>query len=133
MLKNILLNFTLLFALCCSFLPAVAADDSEYNIISTDALKALTDANKADLVIVDTRNPEEYQEVHIKGAISIPLKKFSDSGHLLPADKNARIIVYCNSGGRSYNAYRKLMKLAYKDIARAIFADWQTAGLPVAN
>jgi rhodanese-related sulfurtransferase len=52
----------------------------------------------------------------------------SQSGRL---DKKKKIIVYCNSGGRSYNAYRKLMKLAYKDINQAIFADWKEKGFQV--
>jgi hypothetical protein len=38
---------------------------------------------------------------------------------------------YCNSGGRSYNAYRKLMKLGYKNINQSIFADWKEQGLPI--
>ena len=46
-------------------------------------------------------------------------------------DKEKRIIVYCNSGGRSYNTYRKLQKLAYPKISQAIFADWEIEGLPV--
>ena len=39
--------------------------------------------------------------------------------------------MYCNTGGRSYNAYRKLMKLAYPDIAQTTFAEWKDAGMPV--
>jgi len=42
-----------------------------------------------------------------------------------------RVTVYCNSGGRSYNAYRKLQKMAFKNIAQSIFADWEEAGPPV--
>jgi rhodanese-related sulfurtransferase len=54
--------------------------------------------------------------------------RFDKSGVL---DKEKQIIVYCNGGGRSYNAYRKLMKLGYKDIRQTLFFDWQEAGLPV--
>jgi rhodanese-related sulfurtransferase len=42
-----------------------------------------------------------------------------------------RIIVYCNSGGRSYNDYRKLQKLAYPNTNQGVFADWEFDGLPV--
>jgi len=46
-------------------------------------------------------------------------------------EKEKKIVVYCNSRGRSYNAYRKLTKLGYPNISQAIFADWQESGLPV--
>jgi rhodanese-related sulfurtransferase len=46
-------------------------------------------------------------------------------------EKDRRIIVYCNSGGRSYNAYRKLQKLAYPNINQVIYADWEFDGFPV--
>jgi hypothetical protein len=39
--------------------------------------------------------------------------------------------VYYNTGGRSYTAYRKLIKLAYPTIAQTLFADWKEAGMPV--
>jgi rhodanese-related sulfurtransferase len=78
---------------------------------------------------VDVRDPEEFAEGHIPGAVNIPVANFaSQSGSL---DKEKQIIVYCNSGGRSYNAYRKLMKLGYKRFYQALFADWKDQGLPI--
>lgn len=81
--------------------------------------------------LVDVRDPEEFAEGHIPGAINIPLSGFAAQSGIL--DKKKTIIVYCNSGGRSYNAYRKLMKLGYKKINQAIFADWKEAGFEVAR
>jgi len=79
--------------------------------------------------LVDVRDKEEFAEGHIPGAINIPVASFASQSDVL--DKKKQIIVYCNSGGRSYNAYRKLMKLGYRKIYQAIFADWKEAGLPV--
>ena len=92
-------------------------------------LKALLDAKPASITLVDVRGPNEYAEGHIPGAINIPVSNFAAGSGAL--DKGKRIIVYCNSGGRSYNAYRKLQKLAYPNIGQAIFADWQAEKLPV--
>jgi len=80
--------------------------------------------------LVDVRDPDEYAEAHIPGSINIPVAVFASRSEVL--DKKKKIVVYCNSGGRSYNAYRKLMKLGYKNINQTIFADWKEAGLPVA-
>lgn len=78
------------------------------------------------ITVVDVRDPEEFSQGHIPGALNLPLKTLATSSGVL--DKKKKIVVYCNSGGRSYGAYRKLIKLGYKDIGQAIFADWQKAG-----
>ena len=92
-------------------------------------LKQLLDANNADIVIVDVRDETEFKEGHIPTAINIPVETFALRSEVLPKEK--KVIVYCNTGGRSYNAYRKLMKLAYPDIAQTLYADWAFAGMPV--
>lgn len=114
-------------------LPIYAGPDYEKRIETTKidptALDQLIKGSAATITIVDVRDPEEFTEGHIPGAVNIPVASFaSQSGAL---DKEKQIIVYCNSGGRSYNAYRKLMKLGYKRINQAIFADWKNQGLPI--
>ncbi len=59
--------------------------------------------------------------------------KRGDAAFLPAWRRTRRSIVYCNSGGRSYTAYRKLQKMDYKNIAQALFADWKGEGLPVAR
>ncbi|MFC1828750.1 rhodanese-like domain-containing protein [Thermodesulfobacteriota bacterium] len=58
--------------------------------------------DEKDYVLVDVRQPDEYQAGHIPGSLFIPLSKlifrFSD----LPADKE--MVFYCHSGGRSMAA-----------------------------
>jgi len=94
-------------------------------------LKALM-ADKPDTVqLVDVRDPEEFDEGHIPGAINCPLKDFALQSGIL--DKRKKVIVYCNAGGRSYKAYRKLMRLGYSDIGQTLFADWKEAGMMVAR
>ena len=92
-------------------------------------LQALLASTPGTVTLVDVRDPQEYAEGHIPGAVNIPAAQFATRSAGL--EKEKRIIVYCNSGGRSYNAYRKLQKMDYRGIAQAIFADWQEAGLPV--
>lgn len=99
--------------------------------ISPADLEKLLKSGADTFQLVDVRDKEEFAEGHIPGAINIPVASFASQSDVL--DKKKKIIVYCNSGGRSYNAYRKLMKLGYKDFSQAIFADWKEAGLLVAN
>jgi len=98
-------------------------------IISPADLNGLIQRSDDSFTIVDVRDFEEFAQGHIQGSINIPVASFASQSDVL--DKKKKIIVYCNSGGRSYNAYRKLMKLGYKEINQAIFADWKNAGMPV--
>lgn len=116
-------------------MPIYAGPDYEKKIetskISPADLDALIKSDAATFTLVDVRDAEEFNEGHILGAINIPVADFAAQSGVLGKEK--KIIVYCNSGGRSYNAYRKLMKLGYADINQAIFADWKDAGMAVAK
>jgi rhodanese-related sulfurtransferase len=101
------------------------------SMIKPAVVKALLDSAPKTLTVVDVRDAKEFAEGHVPGAINIPVETFAAGSGVL--DKGKQIVVYCNSGGRSYNAYRKLQKLAYPNIAQMIFADWKSDGLPVAK
>ncbi|PLX86772.1 MAG: sulfurtransferase [Desulfuromonas sp.] len=92
-------------------------------------LQQLMEVQPEKIQVVDVRDPEEFAEGHIPGAINCPLKDFALQSGMI--DKKKKVVVYCNAGGRSYKAYRKLMRLGYKDIAQSLFADWKAEGLPV--
>ncbi len=114
-------------------LPIVAGPDYDKKIettkLSPTALKALMEGNKDGYVLVDVRDAAEYKEGHIPTALNIPAETFATSQDILPKEK--KIIVYCNTGSRSYLAYRKLIKMDYKNIYQSLFADWKDAGMPV--
>ncbi|CAH2031987.1 rhodanese-like domain-containing protein [Trichlorobacter ammonificans] len=101
------------------------------SMLKPAAVKALLDAAPATVTVVDVRDAKQFAEGHVPGAINIPVETFAAGSGVL--DKAKQIIVYCNSGSSSYNAYRKLQKLAYPNIAQMIFADWKADGLPIAK
>jgi len=51
------------------------------------------------------RDASEFKEGHIPTAINIPSETFAAGSGVLPKEK--KIIVYCNTGSRSYLAYKK--------------------------
>jgi len=97
--------------------------------LSAAALEKLLREKKGDYLLVDVRDEFEFAEGHIAGAINIPAETFAARSGVLPKEKG--IIVYCNSGGRSYMAYRKLTKLGYPTIFQTTLAEWKEAGFPV--
>lgn len=94
-------------------------------------LDTLIKAAKKDYVLVDVRDEMEFAEGHISTAINIPAETFASKSGILPKEK--KIIVYCNTGSRSYLAYKKLIALAYPSIYQTLFGEWKEAGLPVAK
>lgn len=72
--------------------------------IDTDLLHAMVVVNakrmeagqKMKFMIIDARSPEEYNEAHVSGAVNVPEKDFEKSLRLLPGDKTALMVVYCN-------------------------------------
>ena len=92
-------------------------------------LEALIKAAKGDYVLVDVRDDMEFAEGHIPTAVNMPAEKLAAMSEKLPKEK--KIIVYCNTGSRSYLGYKKLIGLSYPHIYQTLFAEWKEAGLPV--
>ena len=52
--------------------------------------------------VIDVREPDEYREGHVPGAISVPLGQVPESVELFR--KAVSVYVVCQSGGRSMRA-----------------------------
>lgn len=90
------------------------------------------DVSKSKPFVVDVREPEEYGQGFIEGAINIPLRDLAENLQALPAaDKD--IVLVCDSGHRSAVGMAVLQMLGYKQaksLADGMKA-WQAAKLPV--
>ena len=88
----------------------------------------LADLHAGQFVLVDVREPEEWKEGHIDGAVLIPLGSISaTSTNNLPHNKP--IYIYCRSGHRAKLAEGALRALGF-DNATAVggILDWQSQG-----
>ena len=69
------------------------------------------------LILIDVRRAEEVQTTGIiKGAIHIPLEEFIARKAEWPADKAAKIVIYCSGGNRSTIAMTILWSYGYRDV-----------------
>lgn len=84
-----------------------------YQTIPADQAKTMIEENQ--VVIIDVREEDEYNQGHIKNAVLIPLSTIDKDNELLP-DKEETILVYCRSGNRSAKASKKLVDLGYQNI-----------------
>ncbi len=87
-------------------------------------------------LILDVREPAEYEAGCISGAINIPrgVVEFQIGNHPAFQGKlDAEIVVYCLSGGRSALAAESLQKLGYTGLVSLAggFKVWQEASAPI--
>ena len=69
-----------------------------------------------DVILLDVRSIQEYNEGHLEGAIHLAEYEIVDKyGKIIP-NKEEKIIVYCQNGGRSKKAVKILKKLGYKNV-----------------
>lgn len=66
---------------------------------------------KQGTILVDVRNIDEFNNVHIQGSINLPLDTLRCGMNQLKQD--SKLIVFCQSGVRSYNAERILKQAGY--------------------
>ena len=88
---------------------------------------------KDGVVLIDTREPHEYQEAHLEGGKLVPPGLLADEIEAAAPDKAARTILYCRSGNRSATAAAQMQAMGYENVASmagGILA-WQEQGLPV--
>lgn len=107
----------LLCALLILVLPGCGKKQTEEplkNITAAEA-KELMDSEK-DYVILDVREQEEYDEIHIPGATLLPLGEVAARAEQVLPDKDQLILVYCRSGRRSKEAANTLLELGYTRI-----------------
>ncbi len=58
--------------------------------------------NAEDIQIIDVRDPEDFEDYHIKGAVNIPLDTLPNQLAKFKGRKS--VVVFCRSGARSSQA-----------------------------
>jgi rhodanese-related sulfurtransferase len=72
---------------------------------------------KPEMVVLDAREPKEFNTSHIKNAIFVGYSKFDKTKVTKKVNnKNTPIAVYCSIGVRSEKIAEKLQKMGYKNV-----------------
>lgn len=99
--------------------------------IPVEQAKKDIDAGKA--IVLDVRTSKEYKKGHIPKAIHLQrgLLEFKVAKKI--PDKNAYIIMYCKSGGRSALSTKTMTRMGYKNVVSMAggWKAWVKAGYPV--
>jgi rhodanese-related sulfurtransferase len=100
------------------------------NVSREELKKGLADGS---IVLVDVREPNEFADGHIPGALLNPLQSF-DPAALPPHKDGQKVVLSCRSGKRSLVAMERARAAGRTDIT-AHYAggmlDWNAAGEPI--
>jgi molybdopterin/thiamine biosynthesis adenylyltransferase/rhodanese-related sulfurtransferase len=101
---------------------------SEIDEIDAAGAQALDGA-----VWIDVREPDEWQEGHLPGAVHIPRGFLESRVEGVAPDKGTPVVVYCASAARSAFAAKTLAGLGYENVHSLAggFTDWKRNGLDI--
>jgi rhodanese-related sulfurtransferase len=102
-----------------------------YTDVSVDGLASMLE-NK-DFPLVNVHVPYEGE---IEGTDDfIPFDQIEQNVDKLPADKDARVVIYCRSGSMSTISARTLVELGYTDVWNLDggMIAWEASGRPLQN
>jgi molybdopterin/thiamine biosynthesis adenylyltransferase/rhodanese-related sulfurtransferase len=95
--------------------------------------EAASEIDAGGVVLVDTREPHEFEEAHIEGGRLVPPGILRDAIASVAPDRSQRVVLYCRTGNRSGKAAEEMAELGYEDVANVAggILAWQEQGLPV--
>lgn len=115
----------------------IAGARAQIRTIDMQTFKARFDSKTLGLII-DVREPAEYAQGHVPGAINIPrgvieFRIWSYVGFPDKLNMREQITLYCGSGARCVLATRSLQDLGLKNVTAADMSieRWARAGYPL--
>jgi sulfur-carrier protein adenylyltransferase/sulfurtransferase len=111
-----------------SFRELLAATKAEIREVDTAQADELR--RRSGAVVLDVREPDEYEQGAIPGAVHIPRGTLESSVENRITDKSAPVVIHCASGVRSVFAAKTLTEMGYRDVVSMTggFNKWKDEG-----
>jgi len=87
-----------------------------------------------DLVIIDVSTSQEYEDLHLEGAINVSLLSRFFRAQMDVMNKGKTYMVYCKVGGRSKIAQKLMLRHGFEKVYNIVGGTllWEEEGLPFA-
>ncbi|HWG73215.1 MAG TPA: molybdopterin-synthase adenylyltransferase MoeB [Acidimicrobiales bacterium] len=104
--------------------------DTKARIREVDTAEAAEQVAAPRAVVLDVREPDEYEQGALPGAVHIPRGHLESQVEGRITDRDAHIVVYCAGGTRSAFAAETLGQLGYSDVVSMAggFNRWKDEG-----
>jgi molybdopterin/thiamine biosynthesis adenylyltransferase/rhodanese-related sulfurtransferase len=104
--------------------------DAKAAVREIDPAQAEQEISAEKAVVLDVREPDEYEQGALAGAVHIPRGTLETSVEGRIPDKASHLVVYCAGGTRSAFAAKTLQDLGYTDVASVVggFNRWKDEG-----
>ena len=113
---------------------AESLEQVKNRIEEVDPAQAQEQIERDGAVLVDVREPHEWDEAHLAGAKLAPMATVTERIAELAPDRSQRVLLLCHVGNRSARAADTLTgELGYENVASIAggIEAWRDAGLPV--
>lgn len=88
-----------------------------YHKVTPDVAKKMMEEG---VVLIDVREPDEFAEGHVKGAVNVPMSVLKPGMKLKAVPNlNDKVLVQCKSSVRAENASKILIETGYKNVYNA--------------
>lgn len=128
-MKNSFLNtLALTFVFACALITSAQVTAKDIN--QTQLQQVMQ--SEQQVILLDVRTVEEFEEAHIPKALNIPHKELAQRLAELSGAKNTQIVIYCRSGRRAEVAKQVLVKAGFNhlDHLSGDFNEWTSNSLP---
>ncbi|GAA4207546.1 adenylyltransferase/sulfurtransferase MoeZ [Actinocatenispora rupis] len=98
----------------CGAVSTEAAEAAQGSTITATELKEWQDAGK-DFLLVDVREPAEFEIIRIPGSVLIPKGEILSGDALASLPQDKQIVLHCKSGVRSAEALAALKSAGFRD------------------
>jgi phage shock protein E len=91
--------------------------------------------NDQQVIVLDVRTVEEFEQGHIPNAVNIPHKELEARLAELSGAKNTQVVIYCRSGRRAEVAKQVLVTSGFTqlDHLSGDFNEWTSNNLPISK
>ncbi|MBI2102772.1 rhodanese-like domain-containing protein [Candidatus Woesearchaeota archaeon] len=76
--------------------------------------------NNRNIVILDVRTPEEFEEEHLPHAVNINIYADDFEERISRLERTKTYLVHCKSGGRSRAAVELMLELGFTDVTNVV-------------
>lgn len=137
-MKPAMIRSLLALILVLSVLVTACSSDTRTQSIElvspADAAQVIAD-DPADLVVLDIRTPEEFNEARLADAIMVDFYADDFADQLDTLDKDVPYVVYCRTGNRSSEAVKTMKDLGFVEVYEVDggIVNWYDQGYPIEN